>query len=230
MTSLSRGFRAVGRCFGWMGRLAAHADPLAEASNWVAVLIGTHLPFWPLYVWWCAGAQAFPSALLTMAPAPVFLAVPLLSRRSSLLGRIAMVLTGVGNAVFTVWILGYGSGTALFLAPCAALAAVSFRHHERWLMVVFTGLPGAVWYILQDYLPAPLHQYDAQALRQLFLLNALSIAVLFMAFGWLQGDIYRRMERGRRTPPAAGQMSSEETVSAPSFGRRMGRVRRNSSH
>jgi hypothetical protein len=177
-----------------MRRLAAHNDPLTETSNWVALLIGTHLPFWPLYVLWCAGLQALPSALLTAAFAPVFLAVPFVSRRSGLLGRIAMVLAGTGNAVFTVWVLGYDSGTALFLAPCGALAALSFRRRERVLMLLFTGLPVVVWYLLQEYPPAPLHRYDPAALRQLFVLNALSIGVLMMAFGWLQGDIYRRME------------------------------------
>jgi hypothetical protein len=213
-----------------MRRFAAHPDPLAEASNWVALLIGTHLPFWPLYVWWCAGTQAFPSALLTMSFAPVFLTVPLLSRRSSLLGRLAMLVTGLANAVFTVWILGAASGTALFLAPCGALAAISFRRHERWIMLIFTLLPIAVWYVLQTCPPTPLHHYDLPALRQLFVLNAISIGVLMMVFGWLQGDIYRRMETMRGLPPGAGQMSSEETVSPPLFDRRLGWTRRNSSH
>jgi hypothetical protein len=195
-----------------MRRLAAHPDPLAESSNWVALLIGTHLPFWPLYVWLCAGSQAFPSALLTMTLAPAFLAVPLLSRRSGLLGRMAMLVAGLANAVFTIWILGAGSGTALFLAPCGALAAVSFRRQERWIMLIFTALPVVIWYWLQDHGPVPLHRYDDQALRQLFVLNAISIGVLIMAFGWLQGDIYRRMET--RPPCAARQMSDEETVPA----------------
>jgi hypothetical protein len=177
-----------------MRRFAAHPDPLAEASNWAALLIGTHLPFWPLYVWWCAGSQAFPTALLTLTFAPVFLAVPLLSRRSSVLGRMAMLAVGLANAVFTVWVLGAESGTALFLAPCGALAALSFRRHERWLMLIFTALPIVIWYVLQDHAPVPLHHYDPPSLHQLFILNAISIGVLFMAFGWLLGDIYRRME------------------------------------
>jgi hypothetical protein len=195
-----------------MRRFTAHPDPLTETSNWVALLIGTHLPFWPLYVWWCAGSQAFPTALLTMAFAPAFLTVPLLSRRSHLLGRVAMLAAGLANAVFTTWVLGSASGTALFLAPCGALAAVSFRRHERWIMLIFTGLPIAIWYVLQHFPPVPLHRYDPQAVQQLFVLNAISIGVLFMAFGWFQGDIYRRMETDPALSPGAGQMSGEETV------------------
>jgi hypothetical protein len=63
-----------------MRAFASHPDPLVEASNWVALIVGTHLPFWPLYIWWAAGPQAMPSALLT-----AFLLIPLLARRDGLL-------------------------------------------------------------------------------------------------------------------------------------------------
>jgi hypothetical protein len=174
---------------------ARHPDPLAESSNWVALTIGTHLPFWPLYVWWSAGNQAWPSALLTVALAPLFLAIPWLSRRSSLLGRTATPLIGVANTVFTVWVLGMASGTTLFLAPCAALSALLFRKSERWLMIVLTTLPLIVWYVLRDHAPPPLHRYGADADANLFALNAISICVLTSLFGWFQADIYQRMER-----------------------------------
>jgi hypothetical protein len=175
--------------------VAAHQDPLAETSNWVALTIGSHLPFWPLYVWWSAGNQAWPSALLTVAMAPMFLTIPWLSRRSSLLGRVATPLTGIANTVFTIWILGMASGTTLFLAPCAALSAVLFRKPERWLMLALTTLPLIVWYVLADHAPAPLHIYDAAANSRLFALNAISISVLIGLFGWFQTDIYQRIEQ-----------------------------------
>jgi hypothetical protein len=194
--------RKTGRLKGWWHafsgvayRYAAHPDPLAEASNWFAITIGTHLPFWPLYVWWSAGNDAFPTALLTVAMAPVFLAIPFLSRRSSLLGRIAMPVAGVANTVWTVWILGIASGTELFLMPCAAVAALLFRRTERWLMIILTLLPLGVWYVLRDHAPGPLHHYDAEAASRLFTLNAMSIGVLICLFGWFQVDIYRRMEQ-----------------------------------
>lgn len=182
---------------GLMRRFAANPDPLAEASNWAALIIGTHLPFWPLYVWWSAGSQAMPSALLTVALAPVFLAVPLVSRRSGLLGRMVMLLAGLGNTVFTFWVLGENSGTELFLGPCAALALISFRQTERWLMLGFTMLPLAVWFVLQNHAPPSLHHYDRQAAHGLFVLNAISVSVLMAVFGWLQAGIYHRMEHGR---------------------------------
>ncbi|MEO7055387.1 MAG: hypothetical protein ABI281_13865 [Caldimonas sp.] len=178
-----------------MRAFAHHRDPLVEASNWVALLIGTHLPFWPLYVWWSAGDQAFPTALLTLGMTPLFLVIPLISRRSGLLGRVATLLMGIANTVFTIWILGANSGTALFLAPCTALAAFSFRRGERWLMLALAALPLAVFYILQLYPLVPLHLYDAEAANSLFVLNVISVSVLGASFGWLQADIYQRMER-----------------------------------
>jgi len=173
---------------------AAHTDPLAEASNWIALTIGSHLPFWPAYVLFTTGRQAWPTALLTAALAPFFLAVPMLSRQGSLLGRMAMPMLGVGNTIFTVWVLGINSGTEVFLFPCAALAALSFRNNERWLMAALTALPLAVWYLLQQHPPTALHRYGPTAAHRLFVLNVFSVAVIVMLFGWLQGDIYRRME------------------------------------
>ncbi len=182
----------------WTRALARHPDPLVEASNWVAILVGTHLPFWPLYVWWSAGRQAFPSALLTMAFTPVFMAIPLLARRNGLWGRVATPLAGNVNTVFTVWVLGMTSGTTVFLAPCAALAAFSFRRRERWLMLALTTLPLVVYYVLQRDPPVPLHRYDAESARSLFWLNVISVSVIASAFGWLQADLYQRMEKRRR--------------------------------
>lgn len=174
--------------------VAAHPDPLAEASNWAALTVGTHLPFWPLYVLWAAGPEAMPAALLTAAMTPAFLAVPLITRHSSLLGRIAMVAFGLINTIFTVWILGAASGTELFLAPCAALAALIFRHGERCVMLVLTSLPLGVWCLLQKYPQAGLFFYDAAAAQNLLALNVFSIATLMVLFGWFQAGIYRKLE------------------------------------
>jgi len=174
---------------------AHHPDPLVEASNWVALIIGTHLPFWPLYVWCSAGLEALPTALLTMALAPVFLLVPWVARRNGLLGRMMMLITGIANTAFTIWILGNNTGTDLFLAPCAALAAILFRQTERWVMIIFTTLPLAVWYMMQYHAPIALHHYNALVAHEIFNLNAISVSVLITSFGWLQADIYRRLEK-----------------------------------
>ena len=173
---------------------AAHPDPLAEASNWVALTVGSHLPFWPLYIFWAAGWEALPSSLLTASMTPVFLAIPMLARRSGLSARIATPILGIINTVFTMWVLGMNSGTEVFLIPCAALAAVTFRRTERLLMLGLTMLPLAVWYGLQLHPLTPLHQYDAVVAREIMMLNVFSIGILVGLFGWFQVDIYRKME------------------------------------
>jgi hypothetical protein len=178
----------------WMRRFNRHPDPLVEANNWRAFVIGTHLPLWPVYVIWSAGWQAWPSSLLTMLFTPIFLIVPALSRRSDLGGRIAMVLFGVANTVFTIWILGANTGTSLFFIPCAVLAAMTFRYHERWLMLASSLLPLLVWYLLRMFPLPVLHHYDDGSARNLFLLNAVSIGLLIAIFGWFQVSVYQHME------------------------------------
>jgi hypothetical protein len=170
-------------------------DPLVEESNWVALTIGTHLPLWPLYIWWAAGRQAWPSSLWTVTMAPVFCLIPLVSRRSGLAGRISMVLAGIANTVLTRWAIGPYCGTELFFVPCAVLAALSFRRSERFLMVFFTSLPLAVWYIWRDFAGAGLHHYDHDSAQSILTLNVISVSVLITAFGWLEADVYKKMEK-----------------------------------
>ena len=94
-----------------MRAFAAHPDPLVEASNWVALTVGSHLPFWPLYIFWATGWEALPSSLLTAAMTPLFLAIPIAARCNGLLGRVLTPILGVANTVFTIWILGINWGT-----------------------------------------------------------------------------------------------------------------------
>jgi MASE7 protein len=186
--------RAWSKIHAGVRAFAAHPDPLVEAGNWVALTVGSHLPFWPLYIFWAAGWEAIPSALLTATMTPVFLAVPLLARWNGLWARIATPVFGITNTVFTIWILGINSGTEVFLVPCGALAAVIFRRTERLLMLGLTMLPLVVWYLLQLYPPTALHQYSAIVAREILVLNVFSIGILIVLFGWFQVDIYRKME------------------------------------
>ena len=86
---LTSGFEPVGRnamppC--------AHFPP--TPTRWwrratrVALTVGSHLPFWPLYIFWATGWEALPSSLLTAAMTPLFLAIPIAARCNGLLGRV----------------------------------------------------------------------------------------------------------------------------------------------
>jgi hypothetical protein len=179
----------------YLQRQARNPDPLVENANWVALMIGTHLPLWPLYVLWAAGSQAWPTSLWTITCTPFFLSVPPLSRRSGLVSRIVLLLVATGNTVFTRWALGPDTGTELFLIPCAMLAAILFRQGERWLMIFFSMLPLVVWYLLRSFTLVGPHHYDANGAHALFVLNLLSVSVLIPAFGWLQANVYQRMQK-----------------------------------
>ena len=186
------------KCVAHMRAYLHHQDPLAEASSDAAVLIGTHLPFWPLYLLWSAGLKTLPSSLVTMTLAPVFCAIPMLMRRHARAGRCMTVLVGVANTVLVTWVLGKNTGTELFLLPCVALAAISFRRAERWRMLALAMIPLVAWYLLRDHAPTPLSEYEGADRRSIFTLNAVSVIVLIAAFGWIQTGTYQRMEQGGR--------------------------------
>jgi hypothetical protein len=118
-----------------------------------------------------------------MCAFPFFLAVPALSRRSPLLGRIVLALTATINTVFCTWVLGLQSGTELFLLPCATLAGLLFRPSERLLMLVLAGLPVAAWLLLHDRYGAPPYLYPPEAYSALFSMNAVSAGMISIFLG-----------------------------------------------
>jgi uncharacterized membrane protein YkvI len=127
-----------------------------------------------------------------MMLAPVFMSIPLISLRNGLAGRVSVILAGNANTVFTVWVLGMHSGSAIFLLPCAVLAAISLRASERRLKIATIALPFLIWFFLQRHAPAGLHHYDASADRKIVILNGISVSVLIGLFGWLKFVIRAR--------------------------------------
>ena len=69
----------------------AHPDPLMEAGNLLAFVIGTNQPFYPVYLLFIVGTGAW-RALPLLASMPFFLAVPLLARRFPIGARLLLVL------------------------------------------------------------------------------------------------------------------------------------------
>ena len=65
--------------------VAAYAradDPLAAATNFIALCVVGNQPFYPLYVWWVVGDDGWVS-FLTFLSTPFFLIIPAIARRSS---------------------------------------------------------------------------------------------------------------------------------------------------
>jgi hypothetical protein len=171
--------------FGGVGRYIAHPDGLTATANLVAVIIAWNTPFYPLYVWWAAGASGMPWALLSLCSLPFFAAIPALSRRSSRAGRIALPVVGTVNTLFCTWLLGEPAGEQLFLLPCATLGAMLFRPAERVPMLGLAVLPLVAYVALEGRYPAPPHQYDAGQYQALLSMNALSVGCLTIFLGLL---------------------------------------------
>jgi hypothetical protein len=183
-----------------IGAIAAYSrsdDPLASATNLIALCVVGNQPFYPLYVWWVVGDDGYAS-FLTFLSTPFFLAIPAVARRSSLAGRAMLPIVGVANTVLSIKAFGYDSGVALFLGPCAMIAGMALRASERSALLATLGLAFAAL-ALHDWLGAPVHLFSAEAYRRFVSLNAWSVAGL-TAFTALQfsgalAESARRRER-----------------------------------
>jgi hypothetical protein len=169
---------------GWLRRYIANDNPRVAAANLIALVLAWNQPFYPLYLWWIAGSAAW-VALPDTLSCLFFAAVPAITRRSSLLGRVALTVFGVGNTMVCMKLLGEASGVGLFLFPCAMLAAMLFRWRERWVMVMLTALPLVVWLAIRDRLGAPPVVFSATQYASLVYLNAVSAGSLMVFFAWV---------------------------------------------
>jgi hypothetical protein len=170
MLEIRRAFNAVAAY--------AHADdPLAAATNFIALCVVSNQPFYPLYVWWVVGDDRWVS-FLTFLSTPFFLAVPAVARRSSLAGRAMLPIVGIANTILSVKAFGSASGVELFLAPCAMIAGMALRSRERVVMLAVIGLALAAFALLHDRLGVPLHVFSAQEYARFLSLNAWSVAGL----------------------------------------------------
>ena len=175
---------------GWVGRYVAHNDPLVAGGNFVALVLGWNQPFYPVYLWFIVGADAWVDVPDVLS-AVVFLAIPAIARRRPLLARVLLPLAATANIVLCMKLLGGGSGIWLFLFPCGMLAAGLFRWRERWIMLGLCLLPLAVWLLLKGRLgAAPVAFGDAQ-MASIFALNAVSALSLVAFLAWVQAGTRR---------------------------------------
>lgn len=169
--------------FGRYKAYGANADPLAAACNSIALLVAWNQPFYPFYVHWIVGGDAW-LACITWLSTPFFLAVPFVARRSSMAGRALLPIAGIGNTVLSSWAFGPGAGVALFLIPCALIAAFAFRRSERRVAVALVLLALATAIGLRLIHAVPLGHYDADAYERFFHLNGYSAVMLSAIVAW----------------------------------------------
>ncbi|WP_420103461.1 hypothetical protein [Bosea sp. (in: a-proteobacteria)] len=169
---------------GAIGRLSSHPDGRTALANTVALVILSNQPFYPLYLRWAVSPVIWPS-FLTFLSTPLFLAAPLLARRSALLGRGVMLAAGIGNTLLCIAAFGAASGVAVFLFPCLILSMLLFMPERRGLALGFAALCFAILLAPIEQFIEPLHHYTADEYAAFQRLNLLSAASLTALIGWV---------------------------------------------
>jgi hypothetical protein len=178
----------------WLRAYIASDDPHVSAANTVAMVLAWNQPYYPLYLWWIVGHDAWvgiPDAFSGV----LFFAIPAIARRSSLLGRVCLIALATANVTFCSAILGEAAGIQLLYLPCGMLAAILFAWRERIVMLAMTALPLAAWLLTRTRLDIPPVRFSQQANGSLFTLNAVSAGLLMVFFGWLLAGINRDIEQ-----------------------------------
>lgn len=153
---------------------AHHPDPRVATANFFALLVASNQPFYPLYVYWTVGPEIGPTAW-TFLSTPFFLAVPALSRWNTLVGRAMLPLAGIANTLLSAKVFGVASGVEIFLVPCAVLALLIFRPHERWIAAFpLVGVCFLAYFVLHGAYGAPFHLYSEAQYAALLRLNMMS--------------------------------------------------------
>lgn len=176
MAALAGARTIFARSRAWGAAYVANRDPLAAASNAGAFLVWGSQPLYPVYVWALVGRDAWP-ALLTWLSTPLFVAAPLVARRTSLGGRTLFWAAGVANTLLSAKAFGPGTSVGWFLLPCFVIALGFFRVSEAWVAAGLVAMTGAAA-LAVPHLGAPLVAYAAPQMTSLSRLNLWSVGVL----------------------------------------------------
>ncbi|HEV7322206.1 MAG TPA: hypothetical protein VGO04_26680 [Ensifer sp.] len=160
-----------------MRRYASHPDPRVQAANVISLVVASNQPFYPLYLYWLVSDEVTP-ALFTFFSTPFFLAVPALARRQTVAGRALLPLAGIGNTVLCAWLFGSQSAVEVFYIPCAVIALLVFRPHERLFGLVLAGMAFGAYFLFNGRYGTPMVAYSADEYAALARLNALSASML----------------------------------------------------
>ena len=169
----------------WFRRYVGNNDPLAEATNKISLLLASDMPFFALYLLSLVGSRGFPSVISTLWFLPLWLIFPPLSRRHPLLSRILVVVVAVLDCVTCSLVIGWASGTALFLIPCIMLGSIAFHRHELKWQLLLTGLPFLAYFLLRFIHVAPPVHYSSREYYLLTVFNAFTVACLTASIGFL---------------------------------------------
>jgi hypothetical protein len=195
----------------WFRTYTAHKDPAAAVANLVAVVVALNGPFYPLYVVYYAGPGVLWPALLTMVASPFFLAIPLLTRRSSRIGRLALPIIGTINTIWCLQLLGPETEVGLFLLPCIALAALLFRPDERFLLLLAATVPFVALFLPDHMGGAPLISFTTTAAERLAAVNITSIRALIFLLALRFAGLFQSLAIGRSQAAVGDSPSHQES-------------------
>lgn len=170
---------------------AANDDPLVASCNFIALVVASNQPFYPLYVYWTVSEHISPT-FLTFLSTPLFLAVPAVARRWPKFGRALLPLTGMANTVLSASVFGAASGVEIFLIPCAFIAAAFFRSSERLLALTLVGLALIIYLGLGGLYGSPMHLYSPAEYQAFSRLNAMSAGTLTVFVGLMISGLLSR--------------------------------------
>lgn len=154
---------------------AAHPDPATAVACFIATVLGLNGPFYPVYVIVLVGWADGHLALLSMLASPLFMMIPLLARRVSVIGPVALWLVGTVNTVWCMKLLGPDSGVGVFLLPCIAVAVLL---PSGWTRLMGAGLPLLPLLSLRSWFGVPIMTLTGEQDAHLALLNQFSAACL----------------------------------------------------
>jgi hypothetical protein len=183
--------RKIRRLSNAIANYARSDDPHVAATNFIALCVVGNQPFYPFYVWWAVGDDGWTS-LLTFLSTPFFVAVPWVARCSSLAGRVMLPVVGIANTIWCAKAFGAPSAVALFLCPCAMIAGMALRAHERKFMLVVIGMAILAFVLIQHGLGGALHTFSTQEYERFVSLNAWSVAGLTGLVALQYSDAYGR--------------------------------------
>lgn len=170
---------------GFIRRYAASDDPRIALANLTALVLAWNTPFYPLYLIGAGGAAMMPGAWLTLLSFPFFLAIPWLTGRAPVLGRVALLAAGTVNTIWCTWLLGAESGTELFLFPCITLGGLLFARAERFTLIVAMLAPLVLGVAAHGHYPASPFACANAACGSILWMNGLSVAILLVFFGFV---------------------------------------------
>jgi len=163
-------------------RYVEHPDPLAVASNLVAVLVGSNQPLYPLTLYWATGADVT-GLFIVFLSAPCFLAIPFVARRGSLAARVMLIVVGSVDTFVSVKVYGQAAGNELYLGPCLMLAVLLFRKREQLLSFGLTALIFVGLFILHGRYGASVLEWSDEDYATMMNLNIFYVAILTAFIG-----------------------------------------------